>query len=170
MFTFLTRKNRLTIRQLFGLLILVLTMSSGSLSAGEMSEDEITREIAYMAKKLLDMSGKDAVTIESPAFDKPFIGVCSEITPAGVKLTCVTPGTQAIKAGLQTGDIVTQMNDVSLVAKESSIIKKNYHSLVKNMQTGDKIAMTLLREGETVNVTVTVGALNHPAYVLKVTR
>ena len=71
-----------TISRTRGLLItpiLVLGLATAPTAAGEWTEEHIMREIAYMAKKLLDMSGKESIRLESPAFDKPFMGICSEV-------------------------------------------------------------------------------------------
>ena len=89
----------------------------------------------------------------------------------GIELTCVTPGTQAEKSGLKTGDVVTRMNDKGL--EQSGNLnkkKKQYFSVVNNMKTGDVIKMTLVRAGETIEIDVTVGALEHPGYRLTVTK
>jgi len=150
--------------------VLIWALSTAPTAAGEWTEEHIMREIAYMAKQLLDMSGKDSVRIESAAFDKPFIGICSEILTKGVKLTCVTPGTQAAKAGLQTGDVVIQMNEVSLANEDLAVTKKRYYKIVESMQTGEEIKLVLVRDGNQMARMVTVGSLSHPAYVLEVDR
>lgn len=136
----------------------------------EWSADDIKREITYLAKKLLDMSGKDSVTVDSPAFVKPFIGVCSEITPQGVKLTCVTPGTEAVKAGLLTGDIVVKMKGMSLVHEDEKKTKEIFYGIVESMKTGERIELELLRDSELKKTMVNIGSVNHPAFVLKVNR
>ena len=150
---------------------LVLGLVTAPAIAGKWTEEDIMREIAYMAKELLDMSGKESIRLESPAFDRPFMGVCSEpLSDKGLKITCVTPGTQAAKAGLLTGDIVLQMKGQNLVDDDIAVIKERYYKIVKAMKTGDDIEMVLNRDGKTVEVTVTVGALSHPAYVLEVNK
>jgi len=134
-------------------------------------EESIKLEIGYMAKKLLDMSGKDSYQVEVKSYMKPFIGICTKMLENGIELTCVTPGTQAEKNGLKTGDVVTRMNDKGL--EQSGNLnkkKKQYFSVVNNMKTGDVIKMTLVRAGETIEIDVTVGALEHPGYRLTVTK
>ena len=134
-------------------------------------EESIKLEIGYMAKKLLDMSGKDSVKVEFNSYLKPFIGICTKILDKGIELTCVTPGTQAEQNGLKTGDVVTRMNDKGLEQSgDLSKIKKQYFAVVKNMKIGDVIKMTLERAGEVIEIDVTVGALNHPGYNLTVTK
>jgi hypothetical protein len=85
-------------------LIIAVFAAMTSVSFAGSSEEELRHEISYLAKELLDLSGEDSITVEQPAFMKPFIGICSEVLPEGVKLTCITPKHNAAKAGLTTGD------------------------------------------------------------------
>ncbi len=151
-------------------LLLVGLLSAPVLAGDEWKEEHIMREISYLAQKLLDMSGKDTVKVESPAYVKPFLGVCSEILQEGVKLTCVTPKTQAAKAGLQTGDVVVSMNGLNMVNKDERETKRIYYGIVENMKTGEEMKISLLRDGKRIDVVATVGSLSHPAYVLEVKR
>ena len=141
-----------------------------AVAGDEYSEEHIMREISYLAKKLLDMSGEETVTVKSPAYVKPFIGICTEISTSGVKLTCVTPGTQAAKAGLQTGDVMLTMRGENFVNDDDKDTKRAYFNIVENMKTGEKITIALMRDGERREIVVTVGSLSHPGYVLEVTR
>ena len=125
-------------------------------------------EISYLAKKLLDMSGEESLTVKQPSYDKPFIGICTEVTEQGMKITCVTPGTQAKKAGLQTGDIIVRMKGLDMASSEKETTKKNYFSIVENMKTDEEIKLLLLREGKRMDLVVTVGSLSHPAYELRI--
>lgn len=174
MTSFITLKMPQPLREslLLPMLMISVLVTSIPVFAGdeEWTEEHIMREISYLAKTLLDKSGEESITVESPRFMKPFIGVCSDISDQGVKLTCVTPGTQAAKAGLQTGDIVVKMRGLDLVNKDQSLTKTRYYDVVGSMKTGDKIDMTLMRNGEQQVLTVTVGSLSHPAYVLEVNR
>jgi len=146
-----------------------LVKKSGSDKKSE--TEDIMREISFLAKKLLDISGEDSMMVSSPPVRKPFIGVCSSIKSAGIKLTCITPESQADKNGLKTGDIVTSINGVSMA--ESDIdedVKHPYWGITRNMQTGDVLKIRLIRGGQTLNIEVTVGSLIQPAYELKVNR
>lgn len=134
-------------------------------------EESIKLEIGYMAKKLLDKSGKDSYTVEFKSYLKPFIGICTKMLDKGIELTCVTPGTQAEKNGLKTGDVVIKMNDKGLEQSgDLSKKKKKYFSVVNNMKIGDVIKMSVERAGENLEIDVTVGALNHPGYTLTITK
>lgn len=134
-------------------------------------KEEIMSEISFLAKKLLDSSGKDSLVLKSPSVMKPFIGVCSKIIPLGIELTCISPASQAQKDGLKTGDIVITINGVSMEQVPNKREKENpYWDIVHNMKTGDVLKIGLLRGGKNIQLEVTVGALSHPAYELKITR
>lgn len=149
---------------------LCLALASTTVLAGEYNEEHLKREISYLAKKLLDMSGKDSVTVESPAYIKPFIGICAEMEREGIRITCVTPGTQAAKNGLKTGDLVTRMKGINVQNEDLAKTKKTYYKIVDEMKTGDKIDMAILRDNKPVQLVVTVGSLSHPAYKLEVNK
>lgn len=153
--------------KIIGLAIAMLALTTTPLLAGEdLSEEGIKLEISYLAKRLLDITGKDSYTIGSVAVVKPFIGICTNIKESGVQLTCVTPESQAAKAGLETGDIITQINGLSVAGQKShkEDSKGNYWSIVKNMKPGDDLKMKIERDGKSRSLDVTVGALSHPSY------
>ncbi len=133
-------------------------------------KQEIMQEISFLAKKLLDMSGEKSVVVTSPAVIKPFIGVCSNIENKGVRLTCITPDSQADKNGLKTGDLITSINDVSMNKEGNKEHVYAYWDVVKNMDVGDVLKIELIRAGTTLEIDVTVGSLSHPAYTLEVKR
>lgn len=145
----------------------VLAIASTVALAGN-HEDELKHEISYLAKKLLDMSGEDSITVEQPAFMKPFIGICTDIVPGGFKLTCITPGHSAAAAGLKTGDLVTSVNDIDMRDMKVKDHDNAYYKIVKSMKTGDKLSLKFVRNGKNEQMSVIVGAISHPAYTLTV--
>ena len=147
-------------------LSLVVLATTTSVTFAGMSEEKLRREISYLAKELLDLSGEDSLTVEQPAFMKPFIGICSEVLPEGVKLTCITPKHNAAKAGLKTGDLLIAINGIDMTGMNKNDYKNPYFSITKSMKTGDKLAMKLMRSGKPESIMVTVGAISHPAYTL----
>jgi len=145
------------------------TMKKSKLHDSE--KEELMSEISFLAKKLLDSSGKDSLVLKSPSVMKPFIGVCSKIISLGIELTCISPASQAQKSGLKTGDVIIIMNGLSMAQTPNKSEKDNpYWDIVHNMKTGDVIKMGLLRGGKNIELEVTVGAISHPAYELKITR
>lgn len=151
-------------------LCVLLLFTSTALSGDEYSEKHLTSEIGFLANKLLKMSGEDTYSIEVASYQKPFIGICTEIKEQGLVLTCVTPGTQAHKGGLKTGDIVTQLKSFNLVNSNEKRTKRNYYGVVESMKTGEVIPFTLIRNGETMKLDIEVGAISHPGYSLKISK
>jgi len=145
-----------------------LALAMSTTSFAESKEEELKHEISFLAKKLLDISGEDSITVEQPAFMKPFIGICSDVLPKGIKLTCITPGHNASKAGLKTGDLITSINDIDMTGSSKRSHKNAFYSLTTSMKIGDKLVMTLIRKGKEQVITAKVGAISHPAYTLTV--
>ncbi|WP_295080980.1 trypsin-like peptidase domain-containing protein [Ruminococcus sp.] len=91
---------------------------------------------------------------------KPQLGIsCQDITenisrmynlPVGVYITAVAEGSAAEKAGLQTGDIITKVNDEDVTSYNELTAKKNEH------KAGDSIELTYVRNGAEEKVTVTL--------------
>ena len=133
-------------------------------------DEKLRHEISFLAKKILDKSGRDSVTIEQPAYMKPFIGICYDVSRRGVKLTCITPGANASKAGLKSGDLVTAINGIEMVTSSSKESKKALYGITKTMKIGDELVMKLIRKGEKQTITATVGAIGQPAYTFTVSK
>lgn len=134
------------------------------------SDAELRSEISFLAKKLLDNSGESTLTVEQPSVMKPFLGICGEPGHSGILLNCVTPGHNAYKAGLQTGDTITSINGISMLEQRSHDHQSTYFDMMANMKTGDVLALKLLRHGEIIEQSVTVGVLNQPSYTLIIKR
>ena len=91
---------------------------------------------------------------------KPQLGIsCQAITenisrmydlPVGVYITAVAEDSAAEKAGLQSGDIITKVNDEDVTSYEELTAKKNEH------KAGETIELTYVRSGAENKVTVTL--------------
>ena len=89
---------------------------------------------------------------------KPQLGIsCQAITedisrmynlPMGVYITAVAEDSAAEKAGLQSGDIITKINDEEVTSYDELASKKNAH------KAGDSIELTYVRNGAENKVTV----------------
>lgn len=134
------------------------------------NEEELKYEISFLAKKLLDMSGKETITVSQEPYTKPFLGVCSAVTPGGVQLTCITPGHNAEAAGLRTGDLVVKIDDLKLMAPSTGDVKKAYFGTIERMKTGQKMTFTVYRGPDEKTVEVTVGELSQPGYTMTIRR
>ena len=98
--------------------------------------------------------------IEKGYVAKPYIGVMvSDVsdeaisygTPAGAAVVSVTEGGPAEKAGLQANDIITAVDGKEISGKSG------LSSIVADCAAGDKLTLSVYRQGQTLTVTVTVG-------------
>ena len=98
--------------------------------------------------------------IENGYIEKPYIGV-SVMTvgtdtqkyglPAGASVQDITKDSPAEKAGLQTNDIITKVNDTDITSSNDLV------KVVRAAAPGDELTLTVYRQGETITVTITVG-------------
>ncbi len=101
--------------------------------------------------------------IRNGAIPRPGIGIkitmrtaedaILEQKPEGVYIASVTPGGPADEAGLKINDILLALDGVSMTTDE-------YVQTIRAKQLGDQITFTVLRNGETLEIVVTVGDLN----------
>ena len=97
--------------------------------------------------------------IEKGYIAKPYVGisvldVSQEVQlygiPAGAAVQSVTEGSPAAEAGIQIGDIITAVNGTEI---DSSRLV----DLVASSHVGDVLTLRIYRQGETLEITVTVG-------------
>jgi serine protease Do len=82
----------------------------------------------------------------------PFIGVVGDRDPNVARIAQVTAGTPAEQAGIAVGDVVTRFDGQAI---------DNFGSLsraVRNKQPGERVAIEVLRGGQTVRLQLTIGA------------
>ena len=98
--------------------------------------------------------------IENGYIAKPYIGVTvTNVTdemqsygiPKGAAVRGVVEDSPAEEAGLKTNDIITAVNGEE-ISGQSDLVK-----YVKAAAVGDKLKLTVYRQGETLELTVTVG-------------
>ena len=78
------------------------------------------------------------------------------LTP-GVYLYAVEPGGPVAAAGLQAGDIITQIDGTDIQSMTDFTAAK------KTFSAGDTSQFTVMRAGQTVTITVTWGAAPDPS-------
>ena len=86
-----------------------------------------------------------------PPVGAPYIGVTADRSAPDAKITGVTAGSPAEKAGLQAGDIVKKFADKA-ISDFTSLAK-----LVRTRKPGDQITLEVLRGEETVTLELTLG-------------
>ena len=76
--------------------------------------------------------------------------------PAGITVSQIVRGAPAESAGLRVGDIITKVNDQN--------IDQNHplNSLMLRSRPGDKVRLTLIRDGQTQTVELTLGRQPQP--------
>ena len=98
--------------------------------------------------------------IENGYIEKPYIGVSvltvSDETqkyglPGGASVQSITKDSPAEEAGLQVNDIITKVNDTE-IASSTELVK-----IVRAANPGDELKLTVYRQGETLELTITVG-------------
>ena len=98
--------------------------------------------------------------IEKGYIAKPYIGVSvasvssetqSYGLPKGAAVKTISEGSPAEAAGLQINDIITEANGTKIESSDDLV------KLVGGLYNGAELKLTVYRQGETVEITVTVG-------------
>jgi S1-C subfamily serine protease len=112
--------------------------------------------------------------LKTGSFDRPFLGVRyvsltqaiaeeyalsvqsgAYLAPSGVSgASPVVVGSPADKAGLQSGDIITSVNDVKLDQQTSLT------SALNRYEAGSRLQLKVVRDGRTVTIAVTLGKMS----------
>ena len=128
---------------------------SGSGSSSQASIDNIGFAIPINSVRSI----VDSI-IEKGYIAKPYIGVMvgdvsEESTkyglPEGAAVVSVTEGGPAEKAGLKANDIITAVDGKAISGKS------DLSSVIAEHSAGDKLTLTVYRQGETLTVTVEIG-------------
>lgn len=83
--------------------------------------------------------------------DRPFLGVITDDTEGGAKITAITKNSAAEKAGLLKGDIITMINS------EKVENQGDVSAAIRKLKPEDKVTITYKREGKENKVTATLG-------------
>jgi serine protease Do len=105
--------------------------------------------------------------IQKGYFAHPYLGIAYQpITPGiagaynlpvqwGIYVTRVAGNSPASQAGLQSGDIITKVGTVALDETHS------YLNTLYTYKPGDKVALSVVRNGQTIQIDVTLGEASH---------
>ena len=101
--------------------------------------------------------------IKNGSVPRPGIGVTiatrseeaaqAENKPAGIYVYSITEGGPAEQAGLQVDDVILALNGLEMTQDEFVLV-------IRSKSIGEQITFTILRNGETMDIVVTVGDLN----------
>lgn len=82
---------------------------------------------------------------------RPLVGITARATRSGLLVGSVSEGSGAAAAGIQPGDLI--------VKAEGQVVKSvdELNDIRDQKKAGDNLQLTVIREGELLNVTVTLG-------------
>ncbi len=98
--------------------------------------------------------------IEKGYYSKPYLGVGAQDVsreyqiyglPQGAAIQTITEGGPAEAAGLQVGDIITQFGDTRITGRA------DLSTAIDRCKIGDTVTLTVYRQGQTLELTVTIG-------------
>lgn len=150
----------------------LVTLSMMAMSFSLYSQEsikDIEKEIAYLAKILLEKSGTESYTLSQERKYQPVIGACFAIKPFGVILTCITPDLDPQKKGMKTGDIITKINDINFDNDDSAVNKKLFSKMIDGLKTGEILSIEYTNKAkQKKNVNITVAEVAYPGFTLQV--
>ena len=144
------------------LALVVCLACSGLANAGEIDRelerqiDEMRQQIDEAARKLADLHTKKYAM--GSGSKKAMLGILLGEGSAqkGVELVGVTPGGGAEQAGMQAGDLIVQLNDLSLPEAESPM--RALSRYMKEVAPGDDVTVVYERDDEQRTATITTQA------------
>ncbi len=140
---------------MYGEVIGITNAKYSSSSSSEASIDNIG-----FAIPINDIRSIVESIIEKGYYSKPYLGVgVVDVSreyqiyglPQGAAIQTITEGGPAEAAGLQVGDIITAFNGTEITSRTELT------TLIGRCKIGDTIHLTVYRQGETLEVTVTIG-------------
>ena len=140
---------------LYGEVVGITNAKYSSSSASEASIDNIGFAIPINSVRSIVES-----IIEKGYISKPYIGVSvSDVSaqtqlygiPAGAAVQSVAEGGPAAAAGLQAGDIITRLNGTDITGSTQLVER------IGAATVGETLILTVYRQGQTMEITVTVG-------------
>ncbi len=135
--------------------VIGITNAKYSSSGSEASIDNIGFAIPVNAIRSIVES-----IIEKGYYSKPYLGVgVVDVSreyqiyglPQGAAVQTVTQGSPAEKAGLQVGDIITKVDGTEITSRTELT------SIVGRCKIGDAVTLTVYRQGQTIEIIVTIG-------------
>jgi putative serine protease PepD len=85
------------------------------------------------------------------ALNHAYLGVTSSPSVAGAVVEQVQPGSPAADAHLRSGDVITRVDDTAISGPDALV------QAIAGRHSGDHVTLTVLRDGRTQSVPVTLG-------------
>jgi S1-C subfamily serine protease len=139
-----------------GALLLLLAVGAAQAQQADTQAElrAARQQLEDAARRIAELSGTagpgDFVAIGRRAV----LGIGIEDEENGVRVVGVTPGGGADRAGIETGDIVTAMDGAALDAGEGGSPSEVLIAQMDNVDPGDTVVLTIVRDGEPRDVEV----------------
>jgi len=147
---------------------LALSLGAGATVAQNIDRDaeleQARQQLEDAARRIAELATGDVEI----AFDFPrgpggaparaVLGIGIEDDPQGVRVVGVTPGGGADEAGVETGDVITAMEGAALEGGENQSPSEVLVAQMRNVEPGDTVTLTVLRDGATREVEVEASA------------
>lgn len=82
----------------------------------------------------------------------------------GVKISAVTPGGPAEKAGLRAGDVITGINDATFKSKRDASAADRLVEFMDDVKPGDNLKVAYLRAGKAATAGIKAGHLDRDSF------
>lgn len=114
------------------------------------------REVARLSAQVAGPVVGDMVREFRMSGRRAMLGISISDDPAGVRVDGVTPGGPAAEGGIETGDVIIAMDGAALAGDAPSEL---LIAQMGNVEPGDAVTLTLLRDGEEQDVEVVARGL-----------
>jgi predicted metalloprotease with PDZ domain len=107
---------------------------------------------------------KAGIVVNKQVVTVPFVGVSSQPTPNGaMQVQAVTPGSAAEAAGVQAGDVITNIGPISVTSNQdwAAAFRSQYRG-----KAGQPLTITVQRAGRTLTLNTTVRERTNASYSL----
>jgi predicted metalloprotease with PDZ domain len=107
---------------------------------------------------------KAGIEVNKQVVTMPFLGISTQPTPSGaLQVQAVTPGSSAEAAGVQAGDVVTNIGDVTVSTSQewAGAFRNQYRG-----KAGQPLKITVQRAGRTLTLNTTVRERANATYTL----
>ena len=147
-------------KKLLGGLLVVAILATASIVATRVSITEASSTSHTNPEGTSAQGGVDAEQSESTS--RPFIGIAITSVPQGsdtdgALIVSVVEGSAA-DGNLQVDDIITALDDESVAGPRDVV------SIVRNHAPGDVIVFSVVRDGASMNISITVGERDESAH------
>ena len=120
-------------------------------STGYQSSDDSTVNIDFAIESNAVKTIVDQI-ISTGTVARPYLGIRGQQTDQGQTVVSVEADGPAAKAGIEAGDVITEIDGKTIDANDTFI-----NELIFNHQSGDTVTLTVVRNGETQQIKVTLG-------------